>query len=369
MQHALLEPMDLVTVTDANLGYAKHPVRITSIVEDVDGKLAVDAEDFPWSTATATLYPHQAGAGYAPKSTADPGNVNPPVIFEPNNRLSHMRSNGTQQGYQIWFALSGASADWGGCSVWLSPDGNTYQRIGVIFGAARMGTLTASLPSAADPDTTDTLSVDLTGSFGSLSSGSQADCDNYRTLCYVDGEYISYQSATLIAQYKYNLGSRMRRGVFGSAIASHASGSAFVRLDDAVFNWVYDPTLVGQLLYFKFTSFNKNGEMEQSLANVAAYQYVVAGGAGSNGKIIATTTSVSANVTGQTIVDAAVAVTGAQVGMHVSVSAVQPLGAGWNQFSWSAWVSAANQVTVRLTNPGAVTLNLPPQTFAVRVFQ
>ena len=85
--------------------------------------------------------------------------------------------------------------DWGGASVWVSPDNSNYVQIGKMYGPSRMGVLTAQLVSSADPDTTHTLGVDVTQSSGTLNSGTQSDCDNFRTLCYVDGELISYEDA------------------------------------------------------------------------------------------------------------------------------------------------------------------------------
>ena len=60
--------------------------------------------------------------------------------------------------------------------------------------------------NSTDPDTTHTLAVDLTQSTGILNSGTQSDCDNFRTLCYVDGELISFEDATLTGSFKYDLG-------------------------------------------------------------------------------------------------------------------------------------------------------------------
>lgn len=423
-QFNLLEPMDLVTITVPELGYNKKPVRITAIREDDSGQLELDAEDFPFGTSTATLYPHQEATGFAPQANCDPGNVSAPIIFEANDRLSQTGN------YEVWvgacpatlavtaasnatpiqitaaghgfktgqtvaiagvlgntaangtwkitvadsdnFTLNGSAGngsyvsgglavneDWGGCSVWVSPDNQNYAQAGRIFGASRMGKLTAQLPSAADPDVTHALSVDLTQSLGTLLSGSQSDCDNFRTLCWVDGELIAHEDATLTAAYHYDLGAhgspvavsaasnsspivitaaghgysnaesvviagvggntvangtwvitvidannfslngssgngaytsggtatiaaRLRRGVFGSPIATHNAGSGFLRLDNAVFVWEADPTLVGTTIYFKFTSFNTFGLMEQSLANAAPYSFVFNGIFGNN---------------------------------------------------------------------------------------
>jgi len=157
-------------------------------------------------------------------------------------------------------------------------------KVGRMYGASRMGALTAQLVSSADPDTTHTLAVDVTESLGTLSGGSSADADNFRTICYVDGELISFQSATLTSSYHYNLATKLHRGVFGSPITTHNIGSAFLRLDDAVFVWEADPTLVGTTVYFKFTSFNTFGLMEQSLANATAYSFAFNGTFGNIGE-------------------------------------------------------------------------------------
>ena len=244
--------------------------------------------------------------------------------------------------------------DWGGCHVWISPDNSNYVQLGTMYGPSRMGVLTAQLVSSGAVDTTHTLAVDLTQSTGILNSGTQSDCDNFRTLCYVDGELISFEDATLTGSFKYDLGAhgtaqtitgatnanpiqitianhglssgetvvvasvggntaangtwaitvtgantftlngstgngaytsggtavvaaRLQRGVFGSPIGTHNIGSVFLRLDDGVFVWEADPTLVGTTVWFKFTSFNRMGLMEQSLANATAYSFAFSG--------------------------------------------------------------------------------------------
>jgi hypothetical protein len=46
-RYSLLEPMDIVLLTDATLGLAGAAVRITRIDEDDNGELAVTAEEIP----------------------------------------------------------------------------------------------------------------------------------------------------------------------------------------------------------------------------------------------------------------------------------------------------------------------------------
>src|SRR5262249_34875748 len=150
----------------------------------------------------------------------DPGNTNPPILFEPPPALSG-------GDLEVWLIASGGP-DWGGCQVWVSSDGNTYALAGTLYRGARQGVVTANLPSHADPDTADTLAVDLSASQGQLLSGTLADADNFVTLCFCGGELLSYQTATLTAPYRYDL-TYLRRGVYGTAIGAHAPGAAFAR--------------------------------------------------------------------------------------------------------------------------------------------
>ena len=49
-RYALLEPMDIVQVTDATLGLEQKAVRITAIEEDDNGELTITAEEIPETT-------------------------------------------------------------------------------------------------------------------------------------------------------------------------------------------------------------------------------------------------------------------------------------------------------------------------------
>ncbi len=49
-RYALLEPMDIVLISDAALGLSQAPVRITQIEEDQDGELTITAEEIPGVT-------------------------------------------------------------------------------------------------------------------------------------------------------------------------------------------------------------------------------------------------------------------------------------------------------------------------------
>jgi hypothetical protein len=256
-RYCLLDPMDIVAITDATLGLAEQWVRIMTIEEDDNGNLKITAQDYLGGTA----------ADY----NVAPGSVNQPLIFEPPPTLSA----GVPQ---VWIGASGG-ANWGGADIWLSTDNATYQHYGRITAPARQGVLTAALPAGADPDTTDTLAVDLSESAGVLLSGTEADANSYQTLCYVDGELIAYETATLTATNAYSL-TYLRRGAYGSAIGAHASGSQFCRLDQAVVAIdlpVSPVSYIGTTIYVKLLSFNLFGGGGELLADVDAYSYAPTG--------------------------------------------------------------------------------------------
>jgi hypothetical protein len=201
----------------------------------------------------------------------DPGNTNGPIIFEPPAALSG-------GDLEVWLIASGG-ANWGGCQIWVSSDGNTYALAGTVYRGARQGVLSATLPSHADPDTADTLAVDLTESQGQLLSGTQADADNLVTLCYCDGELVSYQTATLTASYKYNL-TYLRRGVCGTPIGAHSLGANFARFgpnDPSLFRYRYPSSFIGQTTHVKLPAFNTFGQALQSLSGLTPTSYTLTG--------------------------------------------------------------------------------------------
>lgn len=225
----------------------------------------------PIGIGTAALYQRLATAGGGIDTLVDPGNTNPPIIFEPPPALSG-------GAFEVWVIASGG-ADWGGCQVWVSSDNATYALAGTIYRGARQGVLTASLPSNADPDTTNTLSVDLTQSGGQVLSGTLADADNFVTLCYADGELVSYRTATLTSAYHYDL-TYLRRGVYGTPINAHSSGSNFARFgpnDPSLFRYQYPSNFVGQTIYVKLPAFNTFGQSLQDLSGLTADTYSLTG--------------------------------------------------------------------------------------------
>lgn len=265
-KYCLLEPMDLVTLTDEGLGLDKTPVRIIEIEEDEEGVLTVKAEDFPMGAATATAYPTQPSLGYSADYNKSPGNAHAPVVFEAPLQLTGGEP-------QIWMATAGGDM-WGGAEVWISTDGDSYTRIGATNKKARFGSLSAPLASGAVFDRANTLNVEI--SAGQMTGGTEQDSRDLLTLCYVDGEFLAYETAELKGVGRYTLGN-LTRGAYGSSIDRHSAGSQFVRIDEAMFKYAVPANWVGRTVWVKLVSFNVFGSGAQELAEVPAYSYTIKG--------------------------------------------------------------------------------------------
>ncbi|KAF2991165.1 phage tail protein [Methylocystis sp. MJC1] len=273
-EYCRLDPMDVVTLTDVNLGLSKYPVRIIDIEEDEEGALTIIAEELAQGVSTAETYAVSGSGGGSLNQALQAGPVNAPLIFEPPPSLT----NNTPQ---LWLGASAsvngaADPNWGGCNVYASLDNISYQQIATIRNPIRQGFLTAPLASATGWDTTNTLAVDLSESGGTLDNSTQAAAQAGQTLCLVDGELLGFETATLTAANKYNL-TGLARGLFNSCPLAHASGAAFARLDGAVAAFALPPNYIGKTLYLKFQSFNVFGSGWQDVSTLTVYTYTPTG--------------------------------------------------------------------------------------------
>ncbi len=269
-EFCLLDPMDVVTLTDANLGLSNTPVRIIEIEEDDSGLLSVIAEELVSGVSTPASY-QVAGATASALNTAIPAApVNAPLIYEPPPQLTGNVS-------QLWLGASGGrngavDPNWGGCFVWASLDNTTYQNVASIDNPLRQGFLTTPLPNASGYDTADTLSVNLAESDGVLVTSTQTAAQAGQTLCLVDNELIGFATATLTAANNYNL-TGLPRGMYGTAPATHALGAPFARLDGAIAKYDLPSNFVGKTIYLKFQSFNVFGGGLEDVSACAVYAY------------------------------------------------------------------------------------------------
>lgn len=269
MENVAFEPGDVIALSDSLAGLVNEPVRIKSISEQGTNELQFVCEEFPAGVASGATQSVEAPAGYVPSVNGAPDATQPPVIF----RAPQFLTDGTPE---VWIGVGGAGPNWGGANVLVSLDNVSYSKIGTVSPGCRYGTLTAALAtSSTDPDTTNSFSVALDAG-GTLSGGTDAEADALSTLMLVDGELVAYASTTLNADGTYTLGNGyLRRGCYQTAIAAHAIGAPWIRVDDSVFRWQVDPSLVGTTVYIKMQPWNLYGGGLVSESSLTPTAYVI----------------------------------------------------------------------------------------------
>lgn len=209
--------------------------------------------------------------GFTPNHAVVPAPVNAPVILlAPKQR--------TVSSGELWLAASSPDANYGGCVVWLSNDTEHYYQIGVINGQSHQGVLTAALPAAAGLDTVNTLSVDLSQSFGILESVSPQTADRLDSLCYVGGELVAFRHADPTGLHSYDL-TLLHRGVYDTTPGA-AINAPFLLLSGPMLRYRFNKNTVGGQVYFKFQAFNLYGGGVQDLADCDEYAFSVASDGG-----------------------------------------------------------------------------------------
>ena len=294
-EYSALEPMDCGTITDVILGVVNYPVRIREIEEDDDGSFMLTCEEFPGTLGQPLGQTTQGGIRSYNNQQVSPGIANDPIIFEPNV-LAAQRLNSGSSVPILCILASGSNPNWGGAVINVSSDGGaTYIDIGAIKSRANQGYLTANLSSygGTNPDTGDTLSVDLTESNGVLASASTStDAANGVTVGIIQDsvgsynfELLSPETVTLTGTNAYDL-TTLYRGQYGTTAAAHTTGALYGRLDDALFVFPMPAGYVGVPLKIKLQSYNTYGNQTQDITTCTAYSYTPNGsgyGGGSGG--------------------------------------------------------------------------------------
>jgi hypothetical protein len=313
---SLLDPMDLITVVDplfggmlttgvSTSGAGQQDARISELSEDNKGTWTVSCERFMYG-ASAPNAPSVANAAANVPVQANQlvASVNAPYFFEPTAALAVALSMSAEGGVAI--AVSDSDPNYGGCIVNVSTDGGeSYNAIGTMPGNSNMGvTYSADYLSAPNPDTTDTLYVNLTESDGELDSYSTAQQNQLVPLMLLDNsgspgtgsaggytttipyEIIAYGTTTLTSAFKYSMAPTILRGQLGTVPADHplgspATGSVAVDLSDGgqtVFKYIVpNNQIAGNVLYFKFQSMNQLKTGIQDISDCTPYTYTLTG--------------------------------------------------------------------------------------------
>ena len=252
-----LEVGDLVTLTDEACQLNRQIVVITAVNEAADGQLEFTAEGKPAGTYAPARYDvHENERPFIDYNKEAPS-VNDVAIFQ---------TVGDVGGNQVFIAVN-APTGWGGCSVWLSDNGENYSRIGSITQQARMGRVKYGFNQTGNL-------CNITLNQGMLKGGTHIDAERANTLCWVNGEAFSYEGAEMHQDNWYTL-SGLVRGQYGTNAISHSAGERFVRVDEALFRYPYRKEDIGKTIHLKFTSMNLFGSNEQELDEVQAYQYTL----------------------------------------------------------------------------------------------
>lgn len=252
-----LEVGDLVTLTDESCQLDHQIVVITSVNEAADGQLELTAEGKPAGTyAPAKYNVHENERPFVDYNQEAPS-VNDVAIFQ---------TVGDVGGNQIFVGVN-APSGWGGCSVWVSDNDQTYQRIGNISQQARMGRTKYGFNETNN-------FCNVTINQGVLKSGTHIDAERANTLCWVNGEAFSYEEVEVHPNNWYTL-KGLVRGQYGTKAIGHSADERFVRVDEALFRYPYRKEDIGKTIYLKFTSMNLFGSNEQGLDEVQSYQYTI----------------------------------------------------------------------------------------------
>ena len=252
-----LEVGDLVTLTDEACQLNKQIVVITAVNEAADGQLEFTAEGKPAGTYAPARYDvHENERPFIDYNQEAPS-VNDVAIFQ---------TVGDVGGNNVFIGVN-APAGWGGCSVWLSDNDQNYSRIGSITQQARMGRTRLAFNETAN-------ACEVTLNQGMLKGGTHIDAERANTLCWVNGEALSYEGANMAPNNQFSL-SGLVRGQYGTNAISHNAGERFIRVDEALFRYPYRKEDIGKTIYLKFTSMNLFGSNEQELDEVQAYQYTL----------------------------------------------------------------------------------------------
>lgn len=258
-----LEVGDLVRLTDENSGIFEQVAVINGITEGTDGCLTVTAiSRAPGDYPAAKYNVHANDRPYIDYNKTAPDTI--PVIFQPPADL-------TSDGLELWIAAKGKADGWGGCTVYVSDDNTNYRTVGQIAGSARCGKLTQPLSPMPNHPSGNQVFVTCNDQ---LLSGTPQDAERKNTLCWIDGECMSYVNANLQSNGAWLL-SGLYRGQCNTVVRTHAKDTDFVRLDNAVFKVPFAKDDIGKKIYIKFCSYNIFGAGQQDLSEVKAYEYTL----------------------------------------------------------------------------------------------
>lgn len=264
-KYCRLEPGDLLRITDEAIGFDGQIVMVSEVTEDKTGILTVTAVQRAPGNYSEARYTVDDTYHYQ-DFNVEPGNTAKPLFFIPPSDLMT-----SANGCEVWVALRGETENWGGCTVYASDKDGDYNNIGTQGVSSAYGTITSALTAAGtsvniklgNPRTVELL------------TGSEQDAANGNTLIWLNGECLSYTTATLLDKNTYQL-TGLIRGQYGTTAKAHAMGEEMALLDGGIYVVPLTKHYVGRTLYFKFPAFNAFKANNQSLNELDYYMFTVA---------------------------------------------------------------------------------------------
>ena len=278
---AFLSPGDIITITDgvlltAGTLFGRTPCRITKMVDDPQKGIDIEAENFPWSVGAALLYNAQA---QLPSNTNDGPQEDPgpttALIFEVPNRAAQF------SGGKIYIFANGSQSNWGGAQVYVSFNGVDYTFYDQIDTPGRIGVTTADLPPHADPDNTDTLSVNMQQSGATLQTVTAADRDAFVTLSGIVSPSASLPSSTTsTAQTGANVGISTTTGSPGTQGPFLGTVAADVASFGSTGAWTNVSSVLGSSTFSQSHLINSTGLVGSDFLFTTAMGFNIPNGAG-----------------------------------------------------------------------------------------
>jgi hypothetical protein len=274
MRYILVEPMDLLTLTEPQLGLNKTVVRIIDIQENEDGTFEMTGQEWPFGVGVHTEFGPQEGDGSAQNWQADPGDSFVPAAIIPTLQM-------TGGDLELWIATSGGT-DWGGADVYVSDDNASFSFVGTAKRAKYgSGSVSNGLGNNISPTDTSFLvglatsgpTLDNLSTLESATTAGGAADD--LTQVYVGGEVVSYQGATMASGISKWTLTGVLRGRQMTSAAAHSFGDLVIRLDSGIFKHPIAYSRLGQTVFIKLVSFNLFGAHKQDISMVASYAFAI----------------------------------------------------------------------------------------------
>lgn len=258
----MLEPGDLVTLTNSVLNLNRQPCMVDTVTIGTDKIVTVTAIKRPAGDYSAAQYDVHSEYNTVDYNV-EAGDSAAPLFIIPPSDLVATSANGVE----IWVLVHGQTKNWGGCQVWVSDKDSEYNYSGDAIIEGRYGILKSAL---AEKGTSATIKFSNPGKV-TLPIGSASDAERGNSLIWINGECMSYSHAEPLQEFNAYQLTGLVRGQYGTKAKAHSTNEAMGVLDAGVYVVPLTKHYEGRTMYFKFPAFNVFKGNQQSVTEVAAY--------------------------------------------------------------------------------------------------